>query len=126
MGTAVFNPINNATIMSSLSLKSRGFASGMLETTREMGHAVGATVSALVLAMTLPAAIASLTGAQSQAYYVRGFQFAALSVVFVLLGGAVIAYFHKEIRHDSEPGPAPQPSSEPTFQASGYGGNDDD
>ena len=49
MGTAIFNPINNATVMSALPLEHRGVASGLLETTRELGHAIGATASATAL-----------------------------------------------------------------------------
>ena len=46
IGSSIFNPINNATVMSALPLRHRGIASGMLETTREMGprlwrHGVG-------------------------------------------------------------------------------------
>ena len=95
IGTSIFNPINNAAVMSSLSSESRGFASGMLETTREMGHAVGATMSATALAMALPAGIALLSDLEARPFYVQGFQLASMLVVFTLLTGGIIAYFHK-------------------------------
>ena len=78
VGSSIFNPINNATVMSSLPLRHRGIASGMLETTREMGHAFGGTVSATALAMVLPAGIAHLTSEQASAHYFEGFVFSCL------------------------------------------------
>ena len=94
-GTAFFNPVNNAMIMSSLPLRHRGFASGMLETTRELGHAFGSTVSATALAMVLPAGIALLTAEQVGPFYLEGFKTAAMLVVLTMLTGGVIAFFHK-------------------------------
>ena len=96
----------------------------MLETSREMGHALGATVSAIILAMALPSAIVLLSDVDARPFYVQGFQFAALSVVFVLLAGAAIAYFHREVKYDEDATPAPQPQGEPSYQASS-GGDDD-
>ena len=95
LGTSVFNPVNNAMIMSSLSLENRGFASGMLETTRELGHALGSTVSATALAMVLPAGIGALALHLAMPYYFQGFQTAAMMVVLTMLTGGIIAFFHK-------------------------------
>ena len=67
-------PINNATVMNSLPLKHRGVASGMLETTREMGHALGATTAAAVLALALPSGVSLLSEASAQGFYIQGFQ----------------------------------------------------
>ena len=94
VGTNMFNPINNATVMNSLPLRHRGVASGMLETTREMGHALGAATAAAVLALALPSGIARLSDAASQPFYVQGFQMSSLMVVFVLCFGALLAYIH--------------------------------
>ena len=58
----MFNPINNATVMNSLPLRHRGVASGMMETTREMGHALGATTAAAMLALALPAGVSLSVG----------------------------------------------------------------
>ncbi len=91
IGTNMFNPINNATIMNSLPTKHRGAASGMLETTRELGHAIGATAAAGVLALALPAALGLLSDAEVRSAYLGGFRTATLMVVFVLLFGAVLA-----------------------------------
>ncbi len=95
MGTAIFNPINNATVMSALPLEHRGVASGLLETTRELGHAIGATASATALSMFIPAFVNDLTQAEAQAHYFEGFRVSTMMVMGVLLFGAVIAYFHK-------------------------------
>ena len=111
IGTNMFNPINNATVMNSLPLEHRGVASGMLETTREMGHALGATAAATTLAFSLPAAIDLLSGEAAQSFFVEGFKVASLMVVFTLLLGATLAYFHKGLPPRQRPQPAPaQPS----------------
>ena len=91
VGTNMFNPVNNATIMNSLPLEHRGVASGMLETTRELGHALGATAAAGALALALPASIEALSGVSAQSYFLSGFRVASLMVVLVLLFGAAIA-----------------------------------
>ncbi len=115
VGSSMFNPINNAIVMSSLPLQHRGIASGMLETTREIGHALGGTVSATALAMVLPAGIAHLTDAQASSYYFDGFVFACLLVVFVLIAGGALAYFHRANPLATTPPPSrPQPSYGPT------------
>lgn len=105
-GTSLFNPVNNAMIMSSLALKHRGFASGMLETTRELGHALGSTVSATVLAMVLPVGIGALVLQDSMQYYFDGFQTAAMMVVITMLTGGVITYFHKPYNEPVESAPS--------------------
>ena len=94
VGTNMFNPINNATVMNSLPLQHRGVASGMLETTREMGHALGAATAAAVLALALPSGIAWMSDTAAQPFYVQGFQLSSLMVVFVLCFGAMLAYIH--------------------------------
>ncbi len=109
-GTAFFNPVNNAMIMSSLAMEHRGFASGMLETTRELGHALGSTVSATVLAMVLPIGVALLTPEQFGLYYLEGFQTAAMIVVLTMLTGGVIAFFHKPFS-ETKPTPTAPPAA---------------
>ena len=94
-GTNMFNPINNATIMNSLPTRHRGAASGMLETTRELGHAIGATAAAAVLTLALPAALSLLSDAEIRSAYLGGFRTATLMVVLLLLFGAALA----AIRH---------------------------
>jgi MFS family permease len=91
LGTNMFNPVNNATIMNALPTEHRGTASGMLETTRELGHALGATAAAGVLTLVLPATLSLLSDAEVRSAYKDGFQMAALMVVFVLVFGAIVA-----------------------------------
>ena len=81
--------------MSGLPTEHRGFASGMLETTRDLGHATGATISSIIMAMVLPAGIAFMVATESQHFYMKGFQTAALAVVGIMIAGAVIAAFHR-------------------------------
>lgn len=112
VGTNAFNTVNNATVMSSLSVEHRGFASGMLETTRDLGHALGATLSTIVMAMILPPTIALMTGIEAQGFYIRGFKIAALMVVSIMLAGAVINMFHRALPAAGSRAPqtpAPQP-----------------
>ncbi len=112
IGTNMFNPINNATVMNSLPLEHRGVASGMLETTREMGHALGATAAATTLAFSLPAAIDLLSDEAARSFFVEGFRVASLMVVLTLLFGGTLAYFHKGLpTSGAQPAPA-QPSLE--------------
>ena len=107
LGTNTFNTINNATVMSTLPLENRGFASGMLETTRDLGHALGATTSAAILALVLPVAIAVMDPSQARLHYMRGFEIAALTVVAIMLTGALIASFHRPYQAPrQEPAPA--------------------
>ncbi len=95
VGTNMFNPINNATVMNSLPLEHRGVASGMMETTREMGHALGATTAAAVLALALPAGVSRLSESAAQGFYIQGFELSSLMVVFVLCFGALLAYVYR-------------------------------
>ena len=95
IGTNMFNPINNATVMNSLALEHRGVASGMLETTRELGHALGATAAAAALTLALPATINLLSSEAAQPFFIQGFRVSSLMVVFTLMFGGILAYFHK-------------------------------
>jgi hypothetical protein len=88
----------------------RSFASGMLETTRQMGHTVGTTISATVLGLALPVAIALLPAPEAQSHYRDGFQIAALVVVWIMISGSFIALFQKmpTTRRSRAPEPVPQ------------------
>ena len=101
IGTNMFNPINNATIMNSLPTRHRGVASGMLETTRELGHAMGATAAAGVLALALPAALGLLSDVELRSAYLSGFRMATLMVVFLLLFGALLAAIRRSRPQES-------------------------
>ncbi len=106
VGTNMFNPINNATVMNSLPLQHRGVASGMMETTREMGHALGATTAAAMLALALPTGVSLLSEASAQGFYIQGFQLSSLMVVFVLCFGALLAFFHRAPTFGRPPAPS--------------------
>ena len=109
IGTNIFNPINNATVMNSLALEHRGVASGMLETTRELGHALGATAAAGALALALPSTLDLLSSEAAQPFFIQGFRTSSLMVVFTLMLGAVLAYFHRlpaQRRATTAPAPA--------------------
>ena len=95
IGTNMFNPVNNATVMNSLSARHRGVASGLLETTRELGHAFGATAAAAALALVVPATVNLLPEEASQKFFLQGFQTASIVVVFTLMIGAILAFYHK-------------------------------
>ena len=99
--------------MNSLPLRHRGVASGMMETTREMGHALGATTAAAMLALALPAGVSLLSESASQGFYIQGFQLSSLMVVFVLCFGAALAFFHRSPAPDAPPsGPSAQRAPE--------------
>lgn len=98
VGTNMFNPINNAVVMNTLPLKHRGFSSGMLESSRELGHALGATAAAAVLGLSIPTGIEHLSFEVARGFFLEGFQVSTLTVVWTLLLGALLVYFQKPTR----------------------------
>ena len=106
IGTNMFNPINNATIMNSLSLEHRGVASGMLETSRELGHALGATAAAAGLGFALPAGVERLPFEVARGFFLEGFQVSTLAVAAALLFGSVLVYFQKPLTLKTQPASA--------------------
>ena len=94
-GTNIFNTVNKAVVMSGLPTEHRGFASRMLETTRDLGHAAGAPISSVILAMVLPVGVAFMVANEDQSFYAKGFQTASLGVVGIMITGAIIAAFHQ-------------------------------
>ncbi len=115
VGTALFISPYNALVMNTLP-DNRSFASGMLETTRQMGHTVGTTIAAMVLGLSLPATIALLPAVEAQPYYQQGFRAAALIVVWIIVAGSIVALFQRipavQRREEASPQPAPQPSGD--------------
>ena len=95
IGTNMFNPVNNATIMNSLPLEHRGVASGMLDTSRELGHALGATAIATLLAMSIPGEIELLPFEAARGFFIDGFRQSTLVIAFAMILGALLVYFQK-------------------------------
>ena len=102
LGSNLFNTANNAVVMNALP-ENRTFASGMLETTRQMGHTIGTTISATVLGLALPYAIEFLPGAESQLAYRDGFRFSAMAVVLIMMSGSLVAAFQRSEKRDAAP-----------------------
>ena len=94
-GTNIFNTVNKAVVMSGLPTEHRGFASRMLKTTPDLGHAAGTTISSIILAMVLPVGVASVVANEDQSFYAKGFQTASFGVVGIMITGAIIAAFHQ-------------------------------
>ena len=112
VGTALFISPYNALVMNTLP-ENRSFASGMLETTRQMGHTVGTTLAAMVLGISLPATVEMMSAVDAQPYYQEGFRAAAMIVVWIVLAGAAVAIFQRvpvSVRRDVPPEPSPQAS----------------
>jgi MFS transporter, DHA2 family, methylenomycin A resistance protein len=77
-GLGGFTTVNNTAIMGHAGAGKRGFASGMVETTRQLGHSVGVTLSSTIMA----GALVGVSTADLPAAYASGFQQATL-----LMGG---------------------------------------
>ena len=95
LGVAMFQNVNNAVIMNAIPLANRGFASGMIETTRQVGHTLGATIASSSLSLLLPATIELLAPGEGQTYYVRGLQMTALVVTGIILAGTLLTFYGK-------------------------------
>jgi MFS family permease len=115
VGTALFISPYNAVVMNTLP-DNRSFASGMLETTRQMGHTVGSTIGATILGLSLPVTVEFMTSNEAQSYYQQGFQIASLAVVWIIVAGGIVSLFQKvpAVRRQREPEPelAPQPGGD--------------
>ena len=107
VGTNMFNPVNNATIMNALPLEHRGVASGLMETSRELGHAIGATAAAAALGLVIPAGIEALPFEAARGFFLEGFQLATIAVAGTLLIGAFLVYFQRMPALQAEPAAAP-------------------
>ena len=94
VGTGLFITPYNALVMNTLP-DNRSFASGMLETTRQMGHTVGTTIGAMVLGLSLPATIELMTPLEAQVYYQQGFRAAIFVVVWAIVAGGAVAVFQR-------------------------------
>jgi MFS family permease len=110
LGSNLFNTANNALVMNTLP-QNRSFASGMLETTRQMGHTIGVTIGATVLGLAIPVTIDLMSASESQALYREGFRYSALAVVGIMVSGSIVAMLQKGTESARQPRsgePAPQ------------------
>ena len=73
-GLGGFTTVNNTAVMGHAGAGKRGFASGMVETTRQLGHSVGVTLSSSIMA----GALAGVAPAALTTAYASGFQQATL------------------------------------------------
>ena len=88
-GSGIFLTTNNTRIMSALSPEYRGFASGMLETTRQYGHTLGVAVATIGLSGVIGGAVTSETNPA----VLEGFALsAAVTAAITWVGVALAAY----------------------------------
>ena len=92
IGSALFNSPNNALVMNTLP-QDRSFASGMLETTRQMGHTVGTITAAAIVGLSVPIVADAVSIIELQRSYIQGFRNSALTVVWIMLAGSLVAMF---------------------------------
>ena len=95
VGGAMFQNVNNAVIMGAVPPEHRGFASGMIETTRQVGHTLGATIAASAMGLVIPAAIGLLSPGEAQGYYVQGLRASALVVSGLIVAGAFLTLYQR-------------------------------
>lgn len=86
-GLGVFTAVNNTAVMSSVTAEQRGFASGLVETTRQLGHSVGVSISSGVLQTSLAAAALPELG------YRTGFSDAASTMGLVSAIGVLVVLY---------------------------------
>lgn len=106
-GLGVFTAVNNTAVMASVSADQRGFASGLVETTRQLGHSLGVSISSGVLQTTLAAAALPEIG------YRDGFSEAASTMGMVAAFG-VLVVLYPVLRNRVLPQPALGPRFRPT------------
>lgn len=106
-GLGIFTAVNNTSVMSAVSSDQRGFASGLVETTRQLGHSLGVSISSGVLQTTLAAAAIPELG------YRDGFSEAASSMALVA-GIGVLVVLLPVLRNRALPQAVPGPRFRPT------------
>jgi len=84
-GLGGFTTVNNTAVMSGAPAGKRGFASGMVETTRQLGHSVGVSMSSSIMA----GALAGVAVADLPLAYALGFEQAALVMGLMATVGLV-------------------------------------
>lgn len=106
-GLGVFTSVNNTAVMASVGAEQRGFASGLVETTRQLGHSLGVSISSGVLQTTLAAAAIPELG------YRDGFSEAASTMALVAGIGLVVVLYpvlRPRLSLPASPGPHFRPT----------------
>ncbi|MDO8674423.1 MAG: MFS transporter, partial [Dehalococcoidia bacterium] len=101
-----FNTSNNAIIVSTVPANRRGFATGMLETSRQFGHSVGASASGAVMGTAL---MSAAMGTTESAAYISGYQQASLvasGAAFLGILASLIAALSQRANSETAPVPA--------------------
>jgi MFS family permease len=86
--------VNNTVIMGSLPAEARGVASGMLETTRHFGHALGVTVATAILALF----VTDRAPAALPLAYSSGFAWACVVMAVLSAVGALMSWVSRPPR----------------------------
>jgi DHA2 family multidrug resistance protein-like MFS transporter len=107
-GLGVFTAVNNTAVMASVAADQRGFASGMVETTRQLGHSLGVSISSGVLQTTLA------TAAIPQLGYRDGFSEAASAMGLLAAFGVLVVLWPVLSGRRVSPQPALGPRYRPT------------
>jgi hypothetical protein len=89
IGMGTFMSVNNTVIMSAVPSNLRGFASGMLETTRQGGHMFAVPLVSVIMASVAGGA---LTAQTDPLLYIRGFQAACMVVGCIALIAVACAF----------------------------------
>lgn len=87
-GSGFFVTTNNTVILSALPQGERGFATGMLETTRQLGHTVAVVVVTAAMGLALGG---QDSGAVLPRTYLEGFRYACFAVAATSAAGIVLA-----------------------------------
>jgi MFS transporter, DHA2 family, methylenomycin A resistance protein len=84
MGLGGFSTVNNTAVMGLAPRDQRGFASGLVETTRQFGHALGVSISSGFIAGAL-----ATSASPGPADYIAGFEQASRAMGLVAMLGVV-------------------------------------
>jgi hypothetical protein len=86
-GLGTFTTVNNTAVMTAVAPEQRGLASGLVESTRQLGHSLGVSVSSGILAASLAASAIPEVG------YNEGFVAASSTMgVVAALGVGIVLY----------------------------------
>ncbi len=88
VGLGLFMTPNNTVILGVLPATHRGFAVGMLETSRQLGHTFGVSASSAVLGLVV---VTSLPIMGERAAYMQGFQMATFTAGAITFVGMILA-----------------------------------